>query len=60
VVAVRVRGRAAADVIADLVEGIVVANRLGGDAAAGVRRSLLAAVHAPAPAPAPRRATAAA
>ena len=44
VVAVRIRGRAPADVIADMVEGVIVANTLEADAASRVRQTLLAAV----------------
>ena len=47
VVAVQVRARALADVIADMVEGIVVANGLDGPAAARVRSALIAAAAAP-------------
>ena len=49
VVAVVLRDRAFADVLADMVEGIVIANRLQDPAAARVRRALLDAVTAPAP-----------
>lgn len=48
-VSVRVRDRAVADVIADMVEGVLVANRLAGQAAEGWRialRSALARVDA--------------
>jgi hypothetical protein len=45
VVSVRVRDRALPDVAADMVEGVVVANRLTGEAAARVRDALLAALH---------------
>ena len=44
VVAVRSRSRPTADVVADMVEGVVVANGLTADAARRVRQSLLAAV----------------
>ncbi len=44
VVAVRLRSRATVDVITDMVEGVLVANGLCGDAAGRVRESLLAAV----------------
>ncbi|HEX2043080.1 MAG TPA: hypothetical protein VHF24_10635 [Acidimicrobiales bacterium] len=44
VVAVAVRGRPFADVAADMVEGVLVANRLAGPSADGVRAALLAAV----------------
>lgn len=43
-VAVRVRDREVADVIADMVEGVLVANRLGGHAAEGWRVALQSAV----------------
>lgn len=43
-VAVRVRDRDVADVIADMVEGVLVANRLTGHAAEGWRVALRAAV----------------
>lgn len=50
VVAVRLVGRPLGDVIADLVEGVVVANELSGDGASRVRRRLVqaaaASVHA--------------
>jgi hypothetical protein len=41
VVAVRLRLRPAADVVCDMVEGVVVANGLTGDAAQRVRTTLL-------------------
>jgi hypothetical protein len=44
VVAVRCRGRTLAEVAADMVEGVVVANCLHGAVAARVRTSLLGAV----------------
>ena len=47
VVAVVLRDRAFADVLADMVEGIVIANGLQDPAAARVRRTLLDAVTAP-------------
>jgi hypothetical protein len=47
VIAVQVRGRAAAAVLADLVDGVVLANGLVGDGADEVRRSLHAALAAP-------------
>jgi hypothetical protein len=53
VVAVRVRSRPAPLVIGDMVEGVVVANRLAGDAAARVRVVLLRAVDAPTVGPDP-------
>jgi hypothetical protein len=40
VVAVRVRGRTTDDVLADLIEGVVAANRLGGDGADECRAAL--------------------
>ena len=46
VVAVRVRGRGAAEVFADMVEGVIVANGLVGEAAIHMRTALLAAVTA--------------
>jgi hypothetical protein len=46
VVAVRVRGRGAAEVLVDMVEGVIVANGLVGDAALHMRTALLAAVTA--------------
>jgi hypothetical protein len=42
-VVVRRRGRASADVAADMVEGVVVANRLAGPRATACRRALSAA-----------------
>jgi hypothetical protein len=47
VVAVVLRDRIFADVLADMVEGIVIANRLEGAAAGRVRATLLGAVAAP-------------
>ncbi len=44
VVAVQVKARPFAEVVADMVEGVVVANGLAGPAAARVRSALLAAV----------------
>jgi hypothetical protein len=44
IVAVRVRGRPIADVVADVVEGVLVANGVRGRAQWQVRRKLLAAV----------------
>jgi hypothetical protein len=44
VVAVRLRSRPTADVATDMVEGVLVANGMSGDAAGRVRESLLAAV----------------
>lgn len=43
-VAVAVRGRSPADVMADLVEGVIVANGLSGRAAQRCRRRLAAAI----------------
>jgi hypothetical protein len=51
VVSVRLRSRPLADVAADLVEGVIVANGLRGDAAAQVRRALRAALAAPGDSP---------
>jgi hypothetical protein len=48
VVAVTVRGRTFADVVHDMVDGVIAANRLHGQAARRVRRVLLAAVGDPA------------
>jgi hypothetical protein len=47
IVAVRVRGRALPDVLADMVEGVIVANALSAQAAANVRVALLQAVLEP-------------
>ena len=44
VVAVRLRSRPTADVVNDMVDGVLVANGLTGDAATRVRESLLEAV----------------
>jgi hypothetical protein len=44
VVAVRLRARPTAEVVADMVEGVLVANGLSGDAAGRVRTSLLESV----------------
>jgi hypothetical protein len=44
VIAVRLRSRPPADVVADMVEGVVVANGLTGDAAGRVRATLLQSV----------------
>ena len=41
IVAVRVRGRPHADVVADMVEGVIVANGLGEEAAAQARAALI-------------------
>jgi hypothetical protein len=46
VVAVRVHGRPLPEVLADMVEGVIVANALGAEAAANVRVALLAAITA--------------
>jgi hypothetical protein len=53
VVAVALHGRAFGEVVRDMVDGIIVANRLEGEAASRVRSTLLAAA-------APSRASAAA
>jgi hypothetical protein len=47
VVAVVLRGRGFDDVMVDMVEGVVVANRLGDPAAMRVRRALLDALDVP-------------
>jgi hypothetical protein len=47
VVAVVLRGRVFTDVLCDMVEGIVIANRLEGAAAGRVRAMLLDAVSSP-------------
>ena len=44
VVAVRLRSRPTADVVHDMIDGVLVANGLTGDAAGRVRASLLAAL----------------
>jgi hypothetical protein len=44
VVAVRFRSRPSADVVADMVEGVIVANGLTSDAAGRVRDTLLQAI----------------
>jgi hypothetical protein len=44
VVAVRLRSRPAADVVADMVEGVIVANGLPSEVAGRVRETLLQAV----------------
>jgi hypothetical protein len=49
VVAVAMRDRAFTDVVADMVEGIVIANRLQDPAATRIRRALLDAVAEPTP-----------
>lgn len=58
VVAVRVRGRSLAPVLEDMVEGVLVANRVRGEARPRLRLALLAAalgdaLPAPAPTPSP-------
>ena len=56
VVAVRVRGRSLAPVLEDMVEGVLVANRVRGEARPRLRLALLAAALGdalPAPAPTP-------
>jgi hypothetical protein len=47
VVAVALRDRVFAEVLADMVEGIVIANRLEGAAAGRIRTTLLDAVGSP-------------
>ncbi len=47
VISVRVRERAFADIVTDMVDGVIAANRLEGEAAVRVRRMLHAAVAAP-------------
>ena len=47
VVAVQIRQRSHADVVADLVEGVIVANRLEGAPAARMRTALVEALAAP-------------
>lgn len=49
VVAVRFRSRPRADVVADMVEGVIVANGLTSDAAGRVRDTLLQAIDATGP-----------
>jgi hypothetical protein len=49
IVAVHLRGRRLADVAADMVEGVVVANGLTGESAVRVRTALAQAIAAPAP-----------
>ena len=44
VIAVRLRSRPTAEVVADMVEGVIVANGLGTDVAGRVRETLLLAV----------------
>ena len=46
-VAVALRDRVFAEVLSDMVEGIVIANRLEGAAAGHIRATLLGAVTAP-------------
>ena len=50
IVAVRVRGRPLADVLADLVDGVIAANGLSGEKAGAVKRDLLATVEIAEPA----------
>ena len=50
IVAVRVRGRTLRAVVTDLVDGVIAANRLSGDAAAAARRELMGATGLPFPA----------
>jgi hypothetical protein len=45
-IAVAIRGRPVADVVADLIEGVIVTNGLRGDAAVRCRRRLTASVDA--------------
>jgi hypothetical protein len=47
VIAVRVRERAFADVVTDMIEGVVASNGLEGEAAARVRAMLRASLDAP-------------
>jgi hypothetical protein len=47
IIAVRLRGRPFAEVVADMVEGVIVANELRGGAATRVRSMLLAALEPP-------------
>jgi hypothetical protein len=47
VVAVRVRGRSRAEIVADMVEGVIRINGLQGEAATRIRTALLAAVLEP-------------
>jgi hypothetical protein len=56
VVAVRLRGRAFADVVADMVEGVLAANRVAPADAPRVRAQLTAALDTTAPVEAPRAA----
>ncbi len=56
VVAVVVRGRPLADVVFDLVEGVLVANRLAGPDADDLRADLLTSVLAAAPGAGPAQA----
>ena len=56
VVAVVVRGRPLADVAVDMVEGVLVVNRLAGPEAEGLRSALLASVLEAAPGVGPARA----
>ena len=61
IVAVRVRGRSLAPVLEDMVEGVLVANRVRGEARPRLRLALLAAAlgdAVPGPAPSPGPATA--
>jgi hypothetical protein len=50
VVSVRIRGRPSSAVVADLVDGVIVANRLSGPQASEVRSELLAALSSTRPA----------
>ncbi len=47
IVAVRLRGRPFAEVVADMVEGVIVTNDLNGGSATRVRSMLFAALEAP-------------
>ena len=47
IVAVRLRGRPFVEVVADMVEGVIVTNELRGGAATRVRSMLFAALEAP-------------
>jgi hypothetical protein len=49
-VAVRVRGRPLGEVLVDMVEGVVVVNRLGGTEAESIRTELLAVLDMAVPA----------
>lgn len=51
VVSVRLRDRTYAEVVDDMIEGVLVANRVGGDARPRLRRAFRLAVGAPEPTP---------